>query len=177
MLAWPWCRRRQWPFGAAKKKPRARTDALTLTRPEAASPECLARGFGLVPGALLRPQMMLPSCPLPASSTQSPGSASEIARSQRVLTLRPRVQVGVVDPTGVPRTRHDLGDDRVGVLEARILCGHDHDVGQLGGYCALTRPLLPVALPGAAEDGDEVPPWVKGSQETKNLLSESGVWA
>src|SRR6185437_5060467 len=55
---------------------------------------------------------------------------------------------------GTVSALEDLGDDRFGLLAARIVGGDDRDVGELGRDPAHQRALAAVAVAAAAEDAD-----------------------
>ena len=64
-------------------------------------------------------------------------------------------------PVGDPEVRDaahallDVVDDRAGILGARIVGGHDRQIGALRGDPAHDRPLAAVAVATAAEHHDE----------------------
>ena len=102
-------------------------------------------------GTLRPPASSWPcSWPLPATTTTSPGRASSTARAIAVAAVRERLDLGVAArPAGAGQ---DLGDDRAGVLRARVVGGDDDVVGQRRGGGAHERALGPVAVAAGAED-------------------------
>ncbi len=88
------------------------------------------------------------SCPLPAITTH---------------VARPRQRDGALDRgaavgLGVHRDAvHDLGDDRVGVLAARVVGRDDGEVGQPPRHPPHLRALAAVAVAAAAEHADQPP--------------------
>ncbi len=139
-------------------------------------------------GTLRPPASSWPcSWPLPAITTTSPGRASaDAARSPRAgrRSTRP-------SPLGRRRPGHaveDLGDDRCGVLRARVVGGHDRDVGEPRRDLAHQRALAAVAVAAGAEHADHAAPAAaapRGAEEiatssraaASTFSSESGVWA
>ena len=72
-------------------------------------------------------------------------------------------------PADLFRAGRDLAEDRHGVLFPRVFIGEDGIVAEASRDLSHPWALLPVAIPGAAEDGDQLPPgnW---AQLTKDLL-------
>ena len=98
------------------------------------------------------PMIWLVSCPLPASSTQSPGLAA--ARAQWMAATRSRI------------TRAAAGSSKPSRISSAIACGSslrglslviDRQVGALLDGPAHQRPLLAVAVAAGAEDADQPP--------------------
>ena len=88
------------------------------------------------------------SCPLPAITTTSPSRAAPIARA---IASR-RSGSTSISPAA---PGDDLADDRVRLLAARVVRGHDREVGELRGDPAHQRPLATIAVAAAAEDADQ----------------------
>ena len=88
---------------------------------------------------------------MPATSTASPGArqsdgaldgARTIALDQDALRLL--------------QARDDAGDDGIAVLGARVVVGHDDDIGETLGDLAHHRTLARVAIAAAAEHTDQL---------------------
>ena len=71
----------------------------------------------------------------------------------------------------------DLGDDRVGVLRARVVGGDDDLVGQARGDLAHERALAAVAVAARAEDDDDAPAREVARGVAGRDSSASGLWA
>ena len=106
------------------------------------------------------------SWPLPAITTTSPGSASEIARkiAARRSTSRSTAACG---DAGMPAD--DLVDDRLRLLGARVVGGDDREVRQPRRDLAHHRPLAAVAVAARAEHDDQ-PPGRQLARRQQHLL-------
>ena len=120
------------------------------------------------------------SWPLPASSTMSPGRAALEGGLDGGPAIGDDQEVVVAPPAGGFGAAGDRVEDRLAVLAARVLVGHDHDPGALAGDPAHQRALGRVALAGRAEDGDRVPhpatPPI-GARRSSTVRSDAGLWA
>ncbi len=72
------------------------------------------------------------------------------------------------------RPCQDLRADRGGILAARIVVRHDHDIGALRGDLAHHRPLAAIAVAAAAEDDDQ-PPGRQRAQRREHFLQRVGL--
>ena len=120
------------------------------------------------------------SCPLPAITTVSPGSAaasaSAIAARRSGSTRMPRPAGASVLGRRIAHSGQDLGDDRPRLLRARVVGGHHARVGEPRGDLPHQRALLAIAVAAAPEDGDQ-PPSVSLRAASSTFWSESGVCA
>ena len=110
-------------------------------------------------GTLRPPSNSWPcSCPLPAIRTMSPARACSTARS---IAARRSGSISSVRARagrlGALRAFDDRGDDRVRVLRARVVGGHDHAVGEPSCGLAHQGPLLAVAIAARAEHAHQPP--------------------
>ena len=108
------------------------------------------------------------SAPLPAMRTTSPGCASSTARP--IAAAR-----SSSTSTSPSAPRHDLGDDRLGILAARVVGGDDRDVGELGGELAHQRPLAAVAVAAGTDDDDDAVPVRELARRAQHLLERVGL--
>src|SRR3954454_13957026 len=81
-------------------------------------------------------------------------------------------QVSAATLAAVLAAAGDVLENRLAVLAARVLVGHDHEACLLGRDAAHHRPLLRVALPGGPEHGDHSPTAGGGQwrQQPEDLL-------
>ena len=84
----------------------------------------------------------------------SPGRARSNAAAIAAGPVGDQEQVPAAALAAVLGAAGDVVEDRLAVLAARILVGHDDEPGMPGGDPAHHRPLGRVALPGRAEDRD-----------------------
>ena len=111
----------------------------------------LADDVAIVERRRLRRPISWPcSCPLPAITTTSPGSASATARSDRAPPVR-------IDLDARPGALQHVLDDRERILAARVVGGDDDEVGAPHGDGTHHRPLAAVAVASRAEDADQPP--------------------
>ena len=95
------------------------------------------------------PAMSCPcSCPLPAITTTSPGSARPIAR-----WIAERRSGSISASSPVPCSTSSMIAS--GFSAARVVRGHDHDVRALHGRLAHERSLPAIAVAARAEDHDD----------------------
>ena len=121
--------------------PRPRVPASGITP----GPEQLPRDRRGRRTAATTPAISCPcSCPLPAITTTSPGRGVRRARGRsRAGGRAPPCLAGPLE------AREDLGDDRLGVLGARVVAGDVQDVGHGLGRRAHQRALGAVAVAAA----------------------------
>ena len=98
------------------------------------------------------------SCPLPATSTRSPGPRQLDRPGDRLAAIDDREQPLLAVAAGVGGDAAlDLLDDPAGILAARIVRrDHDH-VAQPAGDRAHQRALRAIAIAAAAEHRDQPP--------------------
>ena len=97
------------------------------------------------------------SCPLPATSTRSPGRASSIAfaiAAPRSTIASDRCPLSRAACRAVMPAL-DLFDDAVRILAARVVRRHDDEVAQPAGDRAHQRTLRAIAIAAAAEHRDQ----------------------
>ena len=113
----------------------------------------------------------------------SPGCAAAIACSIAARRSASATTERSTHPPA-PRARrhgpgHDLGDDRVGVLRARVVGGDDRDIGEPRGDLAHQRALAAVAVAAGAEDAEDAPAAVdqlaRGAQDVLERVGGVGV--
>ena len=94
------------------------------------------------------------SCPLPTRAIVSPGAAQSKAAPIAVVRSAMQTILLALAPVGpfLPRARRDLVQNRLGILETRVLVREEREIRVAGGDRALHRSFRLVALPGAAED-------------------------
>ena len=118
------------------------------------------------------------SCPLPATTSTSRGAALATA-----WAIASRRSASATTPVRVPAAaRHDLGDDRVGVLGAGVVRGDEDEVGEPRPDLAHQRPLAAVAVAPGAEHADQPrraagPRSISSRAAPSTFSSESGVCA
>ena len=96
-----------------------------------------------------RPRTPAPArAPCPRSRPCRPARARPSARA---IAARRSTSTSTVGPLLDPG--EDLGDDRLGVLGARVVGGDDRQIGELRPDSAHLRPLVAIAITAGAEDG------------------------
>ena len=85
----------------------------------------------------------------------SPGRAASNAAAMASRRSGDQQEVVAASPAGGLGAAGDVVEDRLAVLAARILVGHDDEPCSFGGDPAHLRSLRGVALPGRAEDHDQ----------------------
>ena len=180
-------RRRSSPAAAARPRPRPATrapvaaaislagSALTRRSAAPASRRSSSRATSRSSKWILRPpsNSWPCSCPLPAITTVSPGSAraSASAIAARRSTSTSTSAASPARPGG------DFGDDRRRLLGARVVGGDDGEVGELAAGPAHLRPLVAVAVAAGAEDRDQPALAVSRRAARSTFSIESGVCA
>ena len=138
------------------RRSRPRVSGITRRRLAAARAAAAQHRRGRRTGGPRRRPPARCSCPLPATSTTSPGPASAHGRARSPRAgRRPRRTLGAA------RRRHRAapvehgGADRGRVLGARVVVGDDDDVGAARRGLAHERPLVRVAVAAGAEHDDQ----------------------
>ncbi len=166
---------------AAAREPRARRPV--LIRAAASRPAAASASRATVD---VVERKLAPAGELLALLVALAGDDHDVAGRGRAPTARAAIASAAVGEWSsrpvASACRRDLGDDRLGILRARVVGGHDHDVGQPRGDLAHQRALAAVAVAAGAEHADHAAA-VAGRRRSSSraaastFSSESGVCA